>query len=109
MDRTALSPLLRSFERHLRAANRLERIIASYLGSLRQAEAFFAAHGKGLADAGRADLEAFLGDLLTRRAAGSAPCRSAEGQPSRSTATCASGPAAGTPRCRGCGWAARGG
>jgi site-specific recombinase XerD len=72
MDRTALSPLLRSFERHLRAANRSERTIASYLGSLRQAEAFLAAHGKGLAEAGRADLEAFLGDLLTRRAAGSA-------------------------------------
>jgi site-specific recombinase XerD len=70
MDRTALSPLLRSFERHLRAANRSERTIASYLESLRQAEAFLAARGKGLAEAGRADLEGFLGDLLTRRAAG---------------------------------------
>jgi hypothetical protein len=30
MDRAALSPLLRSFERHLRAANRSERTIASY-------------------------------------------------------------------------------
>jgi hypothetical protein len=109
MDRTALSPLLRSFERHLRAANRSERTIASYLESLRQVEAFLAARGKGLTEAGRADLEAFLAELLTRRAAGSAPCRSAEGRPSRSTATCASGPAAGTPRCRGCGWAARGG
>jgi hypothetical protein len=59
MDRTALSPLLRSFERHLRAANRSERTIASYLESPRHAEAFFAARGKGLAEAGRADLEAF--------------------------------------------------
>ena len=75
MDRTALSPLLRSFERHLRAANRSERTIASYLESLRQAEAFLAAHGKGLADARRADLEAFLGDLLTRRAAGTVATR----------------------------------
>jgi site-specific recombinase XerC len=75
MDRTALSPLLRSFERHLRAANRSERTIASYLESLRQAEAFLAAHGKGLADARRADLEAFLGELLTRRAAGTVATR----------------------------------
>jgi site-specific recombinase XerD len=75
MDRAALSPLLRSFERHLRAANRSERTIASYLESARQAEAFLAARGKGLADAGRADLEAFLGDLLTRRAAGTVATR----------------------------------
>jgi len=75
MDRTALSPLLRSFERHLRAANRSERTIASYLESLRQAEVFLAAHGKGLTGAGRADLEAFLGDLLTRRAAGTVATR----------------------------------
>src|SRR5215218_13197 len=75
MDRAALSPLLRSFERHLRAANRSERTIASYLESLRQAEAFLAARGKGLAEARRADLEAFLGDLLTRRAAGTVATR----------------------------------
>jgi site-specific recombinase XerD len=75
MDRAALSPLLRSFERHLRAANRSERTIASYLESLRQAEAFLAARSKGLADARRADLEAFLGDLLTRRAAGTVATR----------------------------------
>jgi hypothetical protein len=48
MDRATLSPLLRSFERHLRAANRSERTIASYLESLRQVEAFLAARGKGL-------------------------------------------------------------
>jgi hypothetical protein len=54
MDRAALSPLLRSFERHLRAANRSERTIASYLESLRQAEAFLAGRGKGLVDAGPA-------------------------------------------------------
>src|SRR5918995_3476296 len=67
--------LVRSFERHLRAENRSEHTIASYLESLRQAEAFLAAHGKGLADARRADLEAFLGDLLTRRAAGTVATR----------------------------------
>jgi hypothetical protein len=35
--------LVRSFERHLRAENRSEHTIASYLESLRQAEAFLAA------------------------------------------------------------------
>ena len=68
MDRAALSPLLRSFERHLRAENRSEHTIASYLESLRQAEAFLAGRGRGLLDARREDLEAFLGDLLRRRA-----------------------------------------
>ena len=72
MDRAALSPLVRSFERHLRAANRSERTIASYLVALRQAEAFLAARGLCLVDAGRGDLEAFLGDLLTYRAASTA-------------------------------------
>ena len=69
MDRAALSPLLRSFERHLRAENRSEHTIASYLESLRQAEAFLASRGRSLIDARREDLEAFLGDLLRRRAA----------------------------------------
>ena len=70
MDRAALSPLLRSFERHLRAENRSERTIASYLECIRQAETFLAAHGTSLTAAGRADLEAFFGELLERRAAG---------------------------------------
>jgi site-specific recombinase XerD len=69
MDRAALNPLLRSFERHLRAENRSEHTIASYLESLRQAEAFLASRGRSLLDARREDLEAFLGDLLRRRAA----------------------------------------
>jgi Phage integrase, N-terminal SAM-like domain len=60
MDRAALSPLLRSFERHLRAENRSEHTIASYLDSLRQAEAFLAGRGRTLVDARREDLEAFL-------------------------------------------------
>jgi site-specific recombinase XerD len=68
MDRAALSPLLRSFERHLRAENRSEHTIASYLDSLRQAEAFLASRGHSLLDARREDLEAFLGELLRRRA-----------------------------------------
>jgi hypothetical protein len=60
--------LIRSFERHLRAENRSEHTIASYLDSLRQAEAFLAGRGRSLLDARREDLEAFLGELLQRRA-----------------------------------------
>jgi len=70
MDPAAPNPLLRSFERHLRAENRSAQTVATYLIALRQAEAFLAAaRGTTLAAAGRADLEAYLGDLLTRRAA----------------------------------------
>ena len=68
MDRAALSLLLRSFARHLRAENRSEHTIASYLDSLCQAEAFLAGRGRTLVDARREDLEAFLGELLQRRA-----------------------------------------
>src|SRR5215218_1342989 len=68
MDRAAPSPLLCSFERHLRAENRSEHTIASYLDSLHQAEAFLAGRGRALVDARREDLEAFLGELLQRRA-----------------------------------------
>ena len=75
MDRAALSPLLRSFERHLRAENRSDRTIASYLESIRQAEAFLTARDTSLTGAGRADLEAFLGELLGRRAAATAATR----------------------------------
>jgi site-specific recombinase XerD len=69
MDPAAPSPLLRSFERHLRAENRSDQTVATYLIGIRQAEAFLAARGTTLAEAGRADLEAYLGELLTRRAA----------------------------------------
>jgi site-specific recombinase XerD len=68
MDEATQSPLIRSFERHLRAENRSERTIATYLVGLRQADAFLRAHGTGLQAATRADLEAFMADLLTRRA-----------------------------------------
>jgi site-specific recombinase XerD len=69
MDPGAPNPLLRSFERHLRAENRSAQTVATYLIALRQAEAFLTgSRGTTLAEAGRADLEAYLGDLLTRRA-----------------------------------------
>jgi hypothetical protein len=69
MDPGAPNPLLRSFERHLRAENRSDQTVATYLIALRQAEAFLTgSRGTTLGEAGRADLEAYLGDLLTRRA-----------------------------------------
>jgi site-specific recombinase XerD len=68
MEKPTRTPLARSFERHLRAENRSDQTVATYLIGLRQAEAFLVARGTTLASAGRADLEAYLGDLLTRRA-----------------------------------------
>jgi site-specific recombinase XerD len=68
MDEAAQSPLIRSFERHLRAANRSERTIATYLVGLRQADAFLRARGTTIETASRADLEVFMADLLSRRA-----------------------------------------
>jgi site-specific recombinase XerD len=68
VDRAALSPLLRSFERHLRAENRSAHTIASYRDSLCQAAAFLAGRGRTVVDARREDLEAFLEELLQRRA-----------------------------------------
>src|SRR6266508_2232451 len=65
-------PLLRSFERYLRAANRSERTVGNYLESLHQAEAFLRPRGVRLREATRADLEDFLADLLARRAAAAA-------------------------------------
>ncbi len=70
MELSALSPLARSFVRHLRAENRSETTVTTYMVGVGQAEAFLRARGKGLVDASRADLESFLGDLLTRRAPG---------------------------------------
>jgi site-specific recombinase XerD len=67
--------LIASFERYLRARNRAEGTIASYLEAIRQADVFLEAAGKTLEEATRGDLEAFLADLLTRRAASTALAR----------------------------------
>jgi site-specific recombinase XerD len=75
MDHGASIPLLRSFERHLRALNRSDNTVASYLDGARQAEAFLAVRGRTFTDARRADLEAFLADLLTRRSASTVATR----------------------------------
>jgi Phage integrase, N-terminal SAM-like domain len=72
MDKPARSPLARSFERHMRAENRSDTTIATCLHGLRQAEAFLRARGTTVEAATRADLEAFMADLLARRTASTA-------------------------------------
>jgi site-specific recombinase XerD len=72
MDTPARSPLARSFERHMRAENRSDTTIATYLHGLRQAETFLRARGTTVEAATRADLEAFMADLLARRTASTA-------------------------------------
>jgi site-specific recombinase XerD len=72
MDKPTRSPLARSFERHMRAENRSDRTIATYLHGLRQAEMFMDARGSTVEAATRADLEAFMADLLARRTASTA-------------------------------------
>jgi site-specific recombinase XerD len=72
MEKPTRSPLARSFERHMRAENRSDRTIASYLHGLRQAETFLDARGTTVETATRADLEAFMADLLARRTASTA-------------------------------------
>src|ERR671910_787573 len=104
MDPAAPNPLLRSFERHLRAENRSDQTVATYLIALRQAETFLAAtRGTTLAAAGRADLE----DLLTRRAAANARYRLATRPALPWTVTFAPGLATRTPPCPGCGLGCR--
>jgi Phage integrase, N-terminal SAM-like domain len=72
MDKPTRSPLARSFERHMRAENRSERTIATYLHGLRQAEMFPDIRGTTVEAATRADLEAFMANLLARRTASTA-------------------------------------
>jgi hypothetical protein len=52
MERPAgLPPLLGSFERHLRATNRADTTVATYLIAARQAEAFLRTHSTELPEA----------------------------------------------------------
>ena len=69
MDQPARDPLVRSFERHLHAENRSGRTVTTYLIAVRQADAFLRGRGTSIEAATRADLEAFMGDLLARRTA----------------------------------------
>jgi site-specific recombinase XerD len=66
MSEPRLPDLARSFERHLRAENKSDRTIETYLEAVRLLEAFLAGRGVRLADADRGHIEAFLADLLAR-------------------------------------------
>jgi site-specific recombinase XerD len=72
MDPLGPHPLTRSFERHLYAENRSARTVTTYLIAVRQADTFLRERGASLEVATRGDLEAFLGDLLSRRKASTA-------------------------------------
>jgi hypothetical protein len=72
MDPLGSHPLIRSFERHLYAENRSARTVTTYLIAVRQADTFLRERGTSLEAATRSDLEAFLGDLLSRRKASTA-------------------------------------
>ncbi len=74
--RDSIDPLARSFERHLRAENKAERTIGTYLEALGQLAAYLRVAGRdGLADARTKDIEAFLGGLLVRHKPGTAANR----------------------------------
>jgi integrase len=66
MDSGGPFSLSRSFERHLRAKNLSDGTVASYLVGVRQFTAFLHPRGRELEEATRADLEAFIADLLSR-------------------------------------------
>jgi integrase/recombinase XerC len=72
MDPLGPDPLIRSFERHLYAENRSARTVTTYPIAVRQADTFLRDRGTSLEAATRGDLEAFLGDLLSRRKASTA-------------------------------------
>jgi site-specific recombinase XerD len=58
--------LARSFTRHLRAENKADRTVETYLEAVTGLAAFLAERGLELADARRDDIEAFLEGLLAR-------------------------------------------
>ena len=66
MSEPRLPDLARSFERHLRAENKSDRTVETYLEAVRLLRAFLALRGVGLVEADRAHIEAFLADLLAR-------------------------------------------
>ena len=72
MDPLGRGPLIPSFERPLYVQNRLARTVTTYLIAARQADAFLRGRGTSLEGATRADLEAFMADLLSRRMASTA-------------------------------------
>jgi site-specific recombinase XerD len=75
MDSGRPFSLSHSFERHLRAKDLSDGTVASYLVGVRQFTAFLGRRGRELEAATRADLEAFIAELLTSRSAATASTR----------------------------------
>jgi site-specific recombinase XerD len=75
MDGSGPFSLSHSFERHLRAKNLSDGTVASYLVGVRQFTAFLQPRGRELEAATRADLEAFIAELLSRRSPATASTR----------------------------------
>jgi DNA-binding transcriptional ArsR family regulator len=75
MDSDGPFSLSHSFERHLRAKNLSDGTVDSYLVGVRQFTAFLQPRGRGLEKATRADLEAFIADLLSRGSPATASIR----------------------------------
>jgi site-specific recombinase XerD len=66
MSEPRLPDLTRSFERHLRAENKSDRTVETYLEAVRLLQAYLARQGVDLAEADRTHIETFLADLLAR-------------------------------------------
>jgi site-specific recombinase XerD len=81
MSEPRLPDLTRSFERHLRAENKSDRTIETYLEAVRLLGTFLAGRGVRLAEADRAHIEAFLADLLARWKPATAANRYRPGRP----------------------------
>jgi site-specific recombinase XerD len=66
MTSPSVADLARSFELHLRAENKRDRTIETYLEAVRLAARFLTARGVELEQARREDVEAFVADQLAR-------------------------------------------
>lgn len=84
MPEHSVDDLARSFERHLRAANKSPRTVEAYLEAVDQFTAYLRAHrrasgSRGLADARGEDVEGFIVDLLGRHKPATAACMPSTG------------------------------
>src|SRR6266511_189218 len=62
-----IDPLVRSFERFMRAERKSERTIDNYFEALEQFGALLEARGRGLAEATTADVQDYIIDIIERR------------------------------------------
>jgi site-specific recombinase XerD len=67
MSGASIDPLVRSFERNMRAERRSERTIDTYREALEQLSALLHDRGRTLGDATTADIRDYIIDILERR------------------------------------------